>query len=143
MVSSVVYTKWTLWIKLSSLKSSLEWLKWDLLRVSETSISQPGEYWSLKSYFWRHKKNSGYKEGKKLLIYILKIDFSCLLSLITLNLQLYNYSWKHSTPKTIERVSFSIWCVMLLVVPYSLQWIANSVPFFIIYGSIILFKKGA
>ena len=31
-------TKWTWWIKLFSVNSDLVWIKWNLLRVSETSL---------------------------------------------------------------------------------------------------------
>ena len=62
-------TKWTWWIKLASVNSGSERLKWGLLRVSETGMSLPDEYWSSKSYFWRCRKISGYQEGKTLLSY--------------------------------------------------------------------------
>ena len=58
-----------------SVNSGSEWLKWDLLRVSETSMSLPGEYWSLKSYFWRHRKNFWIQGGQEI-IDLLKMDFN-------------------------------------------------------------------
>ena len=57
LIGKLNSTKWTWWIKLFSVNSGLEWLKSNLLRVSETSMPLLGKYWSWKSYFWRHKKN--------------------------------------------------------------------------------------
>ena len=74
--------------------------------MSGTSIFLLGEYWSSKTYFWRLRKNFWIRRGQEI-IDLLKIDFNGLWSLITINLQPYKYSWKRSTPKTIERFSFS------------------------------------
>ena len=38
MTGNFVSIKWTWWIKLFSVNSDLVWIKWDLLRVSETSL---------------------------------------------------------------------------------------------------------
>ena len=99
-------TKWTWSIKPSSANSGSELLKQDLLTVSETSISLPGEYWSSKSFFWRRRKNFCILGWQ--IFDLLKIDFNVLWSMITINLRPYKYSWNCSTSKIIERVYFSI-----------------------------------
>ena len=97
--------KYTWWIKLSSIKSGLELLKWDLLRASETSTSLPGEYWISKSCFWRLRKNFWIGGGQEI-IDLLKIECNGLWSLNTINLWLYKYSWKRSAPKAFRYLHF-------------------------------------
>ena len=100
-------TEWTWWIKLFFSKFRFGMVQLDLLRLSKTSMFLPGKYWSSKSYFWRRTKNAWMWGGQET-IYLLKIGFNCLWLLIMINLRPYKYSWKHSSLKTIERVSFSI-----------------------------------
>ena len=84
-------TKWTRWIKLFSINSSFEQFKWNLLRISETSMSFSGKCWSSGSHFWRRRKNFSIR-GVQEIIDLLKIDFSGLWSSITINLRPYKYS---------------------------------------------------
>ena len=86
-------TKWTWTTKLSSVNLGSKRLKWDLLRVFETSMSLPGEYWSSKSYFWRCRNNFWIPGGQEI-IDLLKIDFKDLWSLIMINLRSHEWCQK-------------------------------------------------
>ena len=66
LVVKVNSIKWTWWIKLFSVNSSLERFKWDLLKVSDSSRVNT----EVRSHtFGGLEKISRYKEGEKLLIY--------------------------------------------------------------------------
>ena len=101
-------SKCTWSIKVFSINWGLEWLKWGLLRLSETSISFPGEHW-LKWF---------------VIIY-------------------YN---KSATIQILMKVSYSknygfLFYLCIMAFCSLAEREMNRVPLFVIYSSLILFKK--